>query len=154
LNSLGCKRKINAQELGALIYKKTQGNPFFVNQLLHILHKDGHIRFQEESVISPSESYLENEDESDNEERTGGWVCDLNGIKEAHYTSNVVDMMVGQLSKLPEHARQLLGTAATIGSRFDVLPVGLLCHLSKKELSAQLSIIVQYVYFKECNYCF
>lgn len=39
---------IDAEELGKLVYKKTQGNPFFVNQFLTVLHKSGHIRFVED----------------------------------------------------------------------------------------------------------
>ena len=40
-----CAYKLDVKPLGGLIYKKTQGNPFFVNQLLATLHKNGHIRF-------------------------------------------------------------------------------------------------------------
>jgi predicted ATPase len=33
-------------ELAQAIYKKTEGNPFFINQLLTMLHQDGHIYLQ------------------------------------------------------------------------------------------------------------
>ena len=32
--------------LAKAIYKKTEGNPFFINQLLTMLHQDGHIYLQ------------------------------------------------------------------------------------------------------------
>ena len=40
--------KMDLEPLGRLVNKTTQGNPFFVNQLLTTLYKNGHTRFVSE----------------------------------------------------------------------------------------------------------
>jgi predicted ATPase len=59
--------KINSKKLTGLI-KKTQGNPFFINQLLHILHKNKHITFVTSKV---SISELNHKEISGELERVG-----------------------------------------------------------------------------------
>jgi predicted ATPase len=112
-----------------LIFKKTQGNPLFVNQLLHILHKNKHINFVKPSLTESSE--------------IGGWVCDTKAIMEANYTSNVVDMMISSLRKLHASVQQLLGAAAIIGNYFEVVHVSLLC--PQHDIPTELHTIVKYV---------
>jgi predicted ATPase len=127
--------RINSNELASLIFKKTQGNPFFINQLLHILHKNKHIKFVKENIL-----------ENENGEkyfglRMGGWVCDTNAITKANYTSNVVDMMVGNFSKLPTSVQQLLGVAATIGNRFEVDSLSLIC---ERDINDDIRTLIKY----------
>lgn len=86
--------------LGLLVHKKTQGNPFFINKLLVTLHKDGHIQ------------PVENNDGA-------GWVCNMEAIQMANYTSNVVDLMVTALRSLQENVQNMMGVAAIIGNQFE-----------------------------------
>jgi predicted ATPase len=126
---------MDSQELGELIFKKTKGNPYFVNQFLHMLHKNRHIRFVQST-------------ETDHDEivKIGGWMCDTEAIENANYTSNVVDMMVINLRKLPNSIQHLLGAAAIIGNQFEVVLLAMLCHKQKQEIISELTTIIKYTF--------
>jgi predicted ATPase len=80
-----------------LVMRKTQGNPFFVNQFLHTLYEENLLSF-----IPPS------------------WQWNLAQIEAIDITDNVVDLMIGKLKKLPESAQHVLRLAACIGNHFDL----------------------------------
>lgn len=120
------------------MHTKTQGNPFFVNQLLVTLHKHGHIR-----PTDPygSEFTLEEIEEAEAKEareggprrgERGGWTCDMEAIQAANYTSNVVDLMVGALKTLPPDVQKMIGMAATIGNQFELTLLASVCGLSER----------------------
>ncbi|MCP4294402.1 MAG: AAA family ATPase, partial [Proteobacteria bacterium] len=85
--------------LSALIFAKTQGNPFFVNALLKTL-------YQEEAF-----NFLADE---------GRWNWDLDKIEQMDVTDNVVEFMIGQVQKLPPETQRTLQLAACIGNNFDL----------------------------------
>ncbi|MEL6417116.1 MAG: AAA family ATPase, partial [Pseudomonadota bacterium] len=84
--------------LSAVLYRKTEGNPFFVNELLKSLVDDGLIRF---------------------ERAQGRWTWDVDAINKADVGSDVVDFLLGNLGKLPDETKQTLRMAACIGHEFD-----------------------------------
>jgi predicted ATPase len=127
--------KMDSQELGQLIFKKTNGNPYFVNQFLRMLYKNGHIRFVESTETGKDEIV-----------KIGGWMCDTEAIENANYTSNVVDMMVANLRLLPNSIQNLLGAAAIIGNQFEILPLAIICHKPKQEMISELTTILKYVF--------
>jgi predicted ATPase len=122
-----------------LVYKKTQGNPFFVNQLLVKLHKDGHISPVEGKEVAWDATI----DAEDTEE--GGWVCNMGAIQEANYTSNVVDLMIASLQALDVEAQKMLGMAATIGNQFDLTLLARLCDMLELTVSIALRAAVRYL---------
>ena len=85
--------------LVALLFQKTNGNPFFLNQLLKSLHSEGLIHFSFD---------------------LRQWQWDLQAIQQADITDNVVTLMVGKLNQLPELTRHLLTLAACVGNQFDL----------------------------------
>ena len=87
------------RELSASIFQKTQGNPFFVHELLRKLYLERCIE------ISPS---------------AGGWVWDIERIAAVEISPNVADFMVARLKLLPVESQEVLQIAACIGSQFDV----------------------------------
>lgn len=111
------------------MYKKTQGNPFFVNQLLVKLYKDGYI-----SPVEVKEIGWDAPIDTDNLDE-GGWMCDMEAIQAANYTSNVVDLMVTSLQALDVDAQHMLGIAATIGSQFDLALLARLCKVPELTVS-------------------
>jgi predicted ATPase len=147
---------MDTHKLGWMIYKKTKGNPFFVNQLLSTLHRNGHIRFLDPSQLEGNNIAQKKEEQSDDDDdddddidpegEIGGWMCDTAAIKKANYTSNVVDLMVESMRKLPTTVQYVLGAAATIGSRFEVLSLTKICCMHKRDLFTQLSLIIAYVF--------
>ncbi|MDB5763132.1 MAG: hypothetical protein JWQ21_2127 [Herminiimonas sp.] len=111
-----CKPE-NAASLAALVLHKTQGNPFFVNQLLHTLHQDGLIAF-------------------DAQRRKWRW--DLARIEEANVTDNVVELMAAQIGKLPQKTREALKLAACLGNRFDLDNLAMIAGVSQEQIIEQL----------------
>jgi predicted ATPase/GAF domain-containing protein len=93
------------EPLARIVHEKTLGNPFFLNQLLQLLHKEKLVLFNASS---------------------GAFQWDLEQIRRAPATSNVVDLMVAQLMRLSEETRYVLSLAACIGHRFDLHTLSLI----------------------------
>ncbi|MFT3926741.1 MAG: AAA family ATPase [Myxococcales bacterium] len=88
-----------ARELAQLVYEKTSGNPFFVEEFLRTL--------DEEKLLSFSASQRR-------------WVWNLAAIGALGITPNVVDLMVRKLERLPPATQQALRVGACIGNRFEL----------------------------------
>ncbi len=84
--------------LGELVYKKTGGNPFFVNQFLKTLYDDRLIHLDSKAV----------------------WQWDYQKISDMQVTDNLVDLLVEKINKLEEKTRETLKLCACIGNRFDL----------------------------------
>lgn len=84
--------------LSKLVFEKTQGNPFFVNQFLQFLYDKKLIYFQET-------------------QKSWGW--NVKEIQKQKITDNVVDLMKMKVLNLSEEARNHLKLAACIGNIFD-----------------------------------
>ena len=89
-------------EAAEVIWRKTEGNPFFIRQFIHALHDEGCIAFD------PAAS---------------AFVLDLAAMHGAAITENVADLLARQLAKLPGDTRDALVTAAAIGTEFDLAAV-------------------------------
>jgi len=83
--------------LAALVYRKTAGNPFFINQLLKTLHDTKLVSY---------------------DYANRAWTWDVAQIERIGITDNVVELMAGNIRKLPDAAQRLLKLAACIGNRF------------------------------------
>jgi predicted ATPase len=94
--------------LARLCFRKTAGNPFFLNQFLGTIHDAGHLRY-----------------------RAGAdcWDWDLAAIEQAEYTDNVAELLLEKIRRLPTAAQRLLQLAASIGNRFtlDTLALAVEC---------------------------
>jgi len=93
-DSLHCQRE-TCHTLAQLIYEKTSGNPFFTIQFITQLEQDGLLKFE------PS---------------TATWRWDISGILAKGYTANVVDLMVGKVSRLPKATQESLKQLACLGT--------------------------------------
>jgi diguanylate cyclase (GGDEF)-like protein len=91
--------EVKAQSLAKIIYKKTQGNPFFVRSLLLHLYTSGFIRYSEEMHQ---------------------WEWDDNEIKNIAISDNIVDFMINKILKLPPKTQNLLKVAALVGTTFNL----------------------------------
>ncbi|MBL0387799.1 AAA family ATPase [Tumebacillus sp. ITR2] len=85
--------------LAELVYRKTNGNPFFVKQFLQSLYAQKKVQFDPEA---------------------GAWTWNLDDIREMDITDNVVEFMGAKIRQLPEPTQNLLSVAACIGSTFDL----------------------------------
>ncbi|WP_449418330.1 trifunctional serine/threonine-protein kinase/ATP-binding protein/sensor histidine kinase [Phormidium nigroviride] len=94
-----------SQELSRLIFNKTQGNPFFMNQLLQTMYAEKLLQF---------------------DFKQGYWLWNLEEIQAIGITDyNVVQLVARNLQKLPEATQEALKLAACIGNSFylDVLAI-------------------------------
>ena len=98
------------QLLTQLLYQKTQGNPFFATQFLKALHNEGYITFNCQARH---------------------WQCNMNQIRTAAITDNVVTFMVGQLQKFPSKTQEVLKLAACIGNQFDLETLAIVAQQSE-----------------------
>ncbi len=85
--------------LAELVLDKTQGNPFFLTQLLRSLHQEGLIRF--DFTINR-------------------WQWDIQQINTVGVTDNVVNLMTNKIQKLPQTTQNVLVLAACIGNPFSL----------------------------------
>lgn len=99
------------------LFQKTEGNPFFVNELLKSLHEEKAITFDVGS---------------------GRWKCDMARVLQCGLSSNVVEFVVSRLRKLEPEAQQLLQLAACIGNTFDLRTLAVISEHSSREAGLAL----------------
>ena len=110
----------DVQPLARLAFRKTLGNPFFINQFLKSLHAADLLMFD-----------------------NGRWQWDIGRIEAADITDNVVDLLTRELHRLPQTVQRLLTIAACIGSRFDVHTLGIVSEKSELEVHELLHEAMQ-----------
>lgn len=105
------------KSLSELVYLKTEGNPFFVTELLKYLSKNKLIQFNRDRLE---------------------WTWNINQIKELTISDNVVELMSGKIKKLSENAKDVLKLAACIGNYFDLKNLSIIAEKSKTEIASFL----------------
>lgn len=105
------------EPLAYVLFEKTHGNPFFVNQCLLTLHAEGLLRF-DFSVES--------------------WQWSLPEIQARQVTDNVVTFTVGKIRLLPQQTQRVLQLAACIGNQFDLEILTKLGELSTEATASAL----------------
>ena len=103
--------------LTQLVQEKTDGNPFFVIQFLHTLAEEGLLAFDHDA---------------------GCWRWDLHRIHDQGYTDNVVDLLVGKLSRLPVETQQALQQMACLGNTVETAMLAIILGTSEEEVHAAL----------------
>jgi predicted ATPase/HPt (histidine-containing phosphotransfer) domain-containing protein/PAS domain-containing protein len=89
----------DAQQLAAIVTRKTDGNPFFIGQLLVSLQRQGALQLDVER---------------------GCWSADLQRAESHPPCDNVGVFMAGRLEQLGPDTVRLLSAAACFGMRFDL----------------------------------
>jgi PAS domain S-box-containing protein len=106
-----------AGPLAALVYAKTDGNPFFVIQFLHVLADEGLLAFDHEQAR---------------------WSFDLGGIHAKGYTDNVVELLAGKLTRLPRATQDALRQFACLGNTADVATLSIVLRTPDEQMHAAL----------------
>ena len=115
-DTLSCSVEL-ALPLTEIIYKKTQGNPFFSNQFLKSLYEDGLIIFNFD---------------------TRYWECDIAKVRSLALTDDVIEFMALQLQKLPPETQDILKLAACIGNQFDLETLAVICQKTEVDTGVNL----------------
>ncbi|MFH2059227.1 MAG: AAA family ATPase [Pseudomonadota bacterium] len=109
-----CDKEISLP-LAKIIHKKTGGNPFFVNMFIKTLYEKNLIELDFEH----------------------GWRWEIENIKRIPLTDNVVDILVKEITSLPENTQAILKICACIGNRFDLQTIS---HISGKSIGEVLAV--------------
>ncbi len=115
-DTLNCEPE-RVKPLAELVFQKTGGNPFFMNEFLKSLYAEGLLNF---------------------DFNQGGWQWDLEQIQAAPIAGNVVDLMAGKIQKLSEPTQQVLQLAACIGNKFDLKTLSVVRESSQVATAAEL----------------
>jgi predicted ATPase len=107
----------DAAELARLVHEKTAGNPFFTIQFLAALAEEGLLTFDHDD---------------------SRWSWNVDRIRAKGYTDNVVDLMVGKLSRLPVATQGALQQLACLGSIAHITTLGIIRGTSEEEVHSDL----------------
>ena len=93
------RSRTDAEPLAWLLLAKTEGNPFFISELLKSLHQQGLLALDSEAHR---------------------WTWEQSRIEAAPIAENVVELMLGRMRRLAPATQRVLQLAAAIGNRFDL----------------------------------
>ena len=119
-DALRCEPE-HAAPLGQLVHEKTGGNPFFAIQFVSSLAEEGMIVFDHDAAR---------------------WSWDLDRIHAKGYTDNVVDLMVGKLTRLPADSQNALQLLACLGNSAEVTMLSIVLERSEEQVHAALWLAV------------
>jgi predicted ATPase/signal transduction histidine kinase len=107
-DTLSCE-SAQVKPLAEMVLNKTQGNPFFLTQLLKSLYQDELLTFNSHA---------------------GCWQWDIEQIEGMAITDNVVELMISKIQKFSQSTQQALQLAACIGNRFNLNVLAIICEQS------------------------
>lgn len=110
-DTLNCGEK-EINYLAELVFTKTGGNPFFMNEFLNSLYRERLLNF---NLISRK------------------WEWNIEQLQEKDFTDNVVDLMLLKIQKLPENTQETLKIAACTGNEFELKALASICQKSLQE---------------------
>ncbi|WP_426537316.1 AAA family ATPase [Bradyrhizobium sp. McL0615] len=115
-DALRCELE-RAAPLAKLVHVKTGGNPFFAIQFLSSLAEEALLTFDHDCA---------------------GWSWDIDRIHAKGYTDNVVDLMVGKLSRLPAETQTAVQFMACLGSAAEVATISIVFETPEEQVHAML----------------
>src|SRR6202044_3778555 len=112
-----CCKLARGRPLARLVQKKTAGNPFFAIQFISALADEGLLAFDSDTAC---------------------WTWDLARIRAKSFTDNVVDLMVGKLSRLSAATQQALKQLACLGNSAAIATLSTVHGASEAEIHVAL----------------
>jgi PAS domain S-box-containing protein len=103
--------------LAQLVHQKTAGNPFFAIQFISTLAEEGLFTFDQGAAR---------------------WSWDMGRIHAKGYTDNVVDLMVGKLTRLPVQTQGALQHLACLGNATGAAMLSIVLQSSHEQVNAAL----------------
>ncbi len=111
------------EPLAKLIFNKTEGNAFFVNQFFYTLYEQELLVFKVKQTPYGQKAV---------------WEWDTYYIEQLNFTDNVVELLVGKIQKLPKVTQKILKLAACIGNRFDLQILTLISNEPSEQVNEDL----------------
>jgi PAS domain S-box-containing protein len=106
-----------AATLAELVHEKSEGNPFFALQFMSALAEEGLLTFDHDAAR---------------------WSWDLKRIHAKGYTDNVVDLMVGKLTRLPVETQTALQQLACLGNISEIATLAFIHGTSEEQIHSDL----------------
>ena len=133
-DALRCEPE-RAAPLAQLVHEKTGGNPFFAIQFLSSLAEEGMLTFDHDAAR---------------------WSWDLERIHAKRYTDNVVELMVGKLTRLSSATQQALKQLACLGNAAEFATLALVHGEAEEAMHAALweAVHAGFVFREENTYKF
>lgn len=103
--------------LEELVYRITQGNPFFITQVFQSFQNEGIISFQPDQAK---------------------WVVQMESLKQIPISKTIIDFILKRIKSLPEETIEILQLASCFGNQFDLLSVARVAGKSYEELASNL----------------
>ncbi|MGE5671764.1 MAG: protein kinase domain-containing protein, partial [Fibrobacterota bacterium] len=121
------------EPLTSLVYKKTHGNPFYINQVLTTLYHENVFTFNAEN---------------------GQWQWDISEVEKTQISDNVIDLVVEGINKLNAETASILKIAACIGTKFDLKTLATLSDIPLKAIGLKIwgAIEKEIIYPVDENY--
>jgi PAS domain S-box-containing protein len=107
----------SASALAQLVHEKTGGNPFFAIQFFSALAEEGLLHFDHDAAR---------------------WRWELDRVHAKGYTDNVVDLMVGKLTRLPIETQQALQQLACLGNVAEITMLSIVLGKSNEDVHSDL----------------
>jgi len=107
----------DAAPLAHLIHDKTAGNPFFAIQFISALAEEDLLRFDHEAAR---------------------WCWELDRLHAKGYTDNVVDLMVGKLTRLPVKTQAAVQQLACLGNVAEITMLSIVLGKSIEDVHSDL----------------
>ncbi|CAB3809295.1 Adaptive-response sensory-kinase SasA [Paraburkholderia ultramafica] len=115
-DALHCEPE-RAASLAQLVQQKTAGNPFFVTQFLYTLAEENLLTFDHDAAC---------------------WRWDPDRIRAQRYTENVVDLMVGKVTRLPAETQPALQQLACLGNVASITMLSIVLETAEEQVHASL----------------
>jgi PAS domain S-box-containing protein len=115
-DTLGCTSH-DAAPLAQLVHEKTGGNPFFAIQFVAAIAEEGLLRFDHDALR---------------------WRWDLDRFHAKGYSENVVDLMVGKLTRLSARTQAALQQLACLGNVAEIAMLSIVLGKSNEEVRSDL----------------
>ncbi|UPK07043.1 trifunctional serine/threonine-protein kinase/ATP-binding protein/sensor histidine kinase [Bradyrhizobium sp. 170] len=125
----------DAAPLARLVHEKTSGNPFFAIQFISALAEEGLLRFDHGAAR---------------------WCWELDRLHAKGYTDNVVDLMVGRLTRLPVATQAALQQLACLGNVAKITMLSVVLGKSEDDIRSDLwdAVRLELVELMEGSYKF
>jgi diguanylate cyclase (GGDEF)-like protein/PAS domain S-box-containing protein len=115
--SLLIRHSVSTHSLAELVFNKTQGNPFFLSQLLKSLYQDKLLFFNFNQAC---------------------WQWDIEKLLDIDITDNVVELMVSRIQKLLPATQNVLKLGACVGDKFTLEVLSIVNEKSLSETALDL----------------
>ncbi|HJX20691.1 MAG TPA: AAA family ATPase, partial [Steroidobacteraceae bacterium] len=116
VDALRCESE-RAAPLAQLVHDKTGGNPFFALQFISALADEGLLRFDHDAAR---------------------WRWEVDRVHAKGYTDNVVDLMVGKLTRLPVETQAALQQLACLGNVAEITMLSIVLGKSNEDVHSDL----------------